>query len=489
MGGFKSSYKAYMLLSIILLFIAVLTGFASVNAQDSVIPQDEEVQSVYGMYVNGREVGSVKYAARGLTLYDTAVQELLEEYEEDVFLEGEVYFREKPGGIFDVDGDEDLRAAIRQSIDVYIDAYAIVIDGETACHVKTASEADAVIAAIQKPFIDTIESQENHELQDVALQENIAIETRRVLYGQMIGVDQAVRLITEGEEGPREYTVKKGDSLWSIARAHDIRVADLEAANPDLNGDILQIGQKLIIKAVESLVTVATKEKFVYTEPIPFDFETREDSSLYKGETKIVQQGRDGEKEIEVLISKENGRETGREKIGETVVREPVPQITAKGTKSRPAPTVNTSTGTKYTRPSDLSPSSRKGVEMTPWPEAGNIFTKGSIAKVTHLDTGLVFYVYRRGGYNHADVEPLTAADTQVMRKIYGSFSWDRKSIIVEINGKKMAASMNGMPHGNYAITGNNFNGHFCIHFYKSRTHGTNRVDSAHQAAIKRVMD
>ena len=44
------------------------------------------------------------------------------------------------------------------------------------------------------------------------------------------------------------------------------------------------------------------------------------------------------------------------------------------------------------------------------------------------------------------------------------------------------------MPHGTCAITNNNFDGHFCIHFYNSRTHGTNRVDEAHQNCVARAM-
>ena len=50
--------------------------------------------------------------------------------------------------------------------------------------------------------------------------------------------------------------------------------------------------------------------------------------------------------------------------------------------------------------------------------------------------------------------------------------------------GKKYAASMNCMNHGECNIKDNNFNGHFCIHFTNSRTHGSNKVDSDHQSAI-----
>ena len=43
---------------------------------------------------------------------------------------------------------------------------------------------------------------------------------------------------------------------------------------------------------------------------------------------------------------------------------------------------------------------------------------------------------------------------------------------------------MNGMPHGAGAIKDNDFDGHFCIHFYASRTHGGNRVDERHQNMV-----
>jgi hypothetical protein len=96
--------------------------------------------------------------------------------------------------------------------------------------------------------------------------------------------------------------------------------------------------------------------------------------------------------------------------------------------------------------------------------------------------------VQRRGGSKHADCQPLTAEDTAVMRKIYGGqWSWARRAIVVSLDGKHMAASMNGMPHGAGAIKNNDFDGHFCIHFLNSRTHESNKLDSAHQAMVKKA--
>lgn len=114
------------------------------------------------------------------------------------------------------------------------------------------------------------------------------------------------------------------------------------------------------------------------------------------------------------------------------------------------------------------------------------IFNKYSTAIVTDVLTGKSFTVIRKGGTNHADVEPLTKKDTAIMKSIYGGkWSWDRRAIWVEIDGTLYAGSMNGMPHGKEIVDDNNFAGHFCIHFTGSRTHATNRIDAKHQAAIK----
>lgn len=154
----------------------------------------------------------------------------------------------------------------------------------------------------------------------------------------------------------------------------------------------------------------------------------------------------------------------------------------------------------------------QKSDYLVPWFDGGNdIFKVGMTAKVYDVETGLSFTVKRTYGTNHADVEALTAKDTEIMKKIYGgSWSWARRAIVVTVGGRKIAASMNGMPHAglekyepnvyvnsragdfgagnNYdSVKGNNMDGHFCIHFLKSRTHGTNRVDDDHQRAVQKA--
>lgn len=121
------------------------------------------------------------------------------------------------------------------------------------------------------------------------------------------------------------------------------------------------------------------------------------------------------------------------------------------------------------------------------WYEGGmeEIFPKESVGKYTDLLTGITWTEIRKGGYNHADTQPLTAEDTAAfLEAVGGKWTWDRRPVWVTIDGIRYAASINCMPHGAGSITDNNFNGHHCTHFLNSRTHATDTRDEKHQLCV-----
>lgn len=123
-------------------------------------------------------------------------------------------------------------------------------------------------------------------------------------------------------------------------------------------------------------------------------------------------------------------------------------------------------------------------IDMLPWEKVNGILPKYSKFTVLDVETGKKFMVQRRAGSRHADVQPMTPKDTEIMKEIYGGkWSWKRRAIIVIHQDQWIAASMHGMPHGAGALE-NNFPGHFCIHFYGSRTHRKNMMDLSHKLMI-----
>lgn len=150
------------------------------------------------------------------------------------------------------------------------------------------------------------------------------------------------------------------------------------------------------------------------------------------------------------------------------------------------------SSGAKKANASDAAGGGSSGsgtAEKLNWFKGGsNKIPKGATFKVKDIKTGTVFTAKRWSGANHLDAEPASSSDTKKMKSIYGHWSWRRRAVLVKYNGHVYAASMNGMPHGTQTIKGNNFEGHFCIHFSGSKTHGSKKVDSMHQNCVKEAL-
>ncbi|MDO4868006.1 MAG: SH3 domain-containing protein [Clostridia bacterium] len=149
---------------------------------------------------------------------------------------------------------------------------------------------------------------------------------------------------------------------------------------------------------------------------------------------------------------------------------------------------------TGYVSDSCLS-KSKKSASKTSWKSkvvkldwfngGSSVLKTGGYGYIYDIDTGISLRIKRMGGHNHADVEPATASDTAKLKKIAGgSFSWDSHAVILYAGGKYVACAINTMPHGDQTISGNGYDGQFCLHMVNSLTHDTETVNENHQAAI-----
>ena len=103
--------------------------------------------------------------------------------------------------------------------------------------------------------------------------------------------------------------------------------------------------------------------------------------------------------------------------------------------------------------------------------------------QVFDLESGQSFYATRIGGQNHADIEPTDKESALVVKKI-GQFSQKRRPALVKITETAyVPASVVLYPHG-YEVCGT-LGGHLCLHFYNSKTDGTQKEDYFHQKAVK----
>lgn len=135
--------------------------------------------------------------------------------------------------------------------------------------------------------------------------------------------------------------------------------------------------------------------------------------------------------------------------------------------------------------PVKATPSPDFGELVDWWTEAQYLWPINKDAKITDFATKKSFMARRTIGAFHADVEPLTAEDSRIMQEIWGSFSWGTRPVIVEVDGRRLAASSHAMPHSIQTIYNNEFNGHFCVHFLNSTRHKDNLQQADHQRNVR----
>lgn len=239
------------------------------------------------------------------------------------------------------------------------------------------------------------------------------------------------------------YTVQTNDTLSGIALKFGTTVQKIKELN-GLTTDVIYVGQRL--KMEGDVPSLSSKSYITHT--------------VGQGDTIWGLSVKYGIPQSELL--KDNNLSTQSVlRIGQQL-RIPQYQIAVKET-----------------------PSPNHGEYVDWWTEAQYLFPIGSVATVTDYQTGITFKVKRTVGANHADCEPLTASDTEIAKGVWGGFSWKERAVVVDVNGRKLAASMSFMPHDVQYITDNNFNGHFDIHFNNSTRHIDGKIDVAHQDQIK----
>ena len=129
----------------------------------------------------------------------------------------------------------------------------------------------------------------------------------------------------------------------------------------------------------------------------------------------------------------------------------------------------------------------KRAVVTMDWFKSGvnGMFRKGSTATIVDCYTGARIRIRRVQGTNHADVEPAAASDTAKLKRIYGGkWSWSTRPVILILGGKYIAASINGMPHGNGISKTNGFDGQFCLHTTNSKTHASDSQSRDHQGKV-----
>lgn len=139
------------------------------------------------------------------------------------------------------------------------------------------------------------------------------------------------------EEGV--YEVRKGDVAGAIAVRHGIKLSEIQALNPGINIERLQIGDRLRIKALKHgppKLVVVVRDMNTRVESVRPPVRKVSSAQMYAGKTALVSPGSWGKRNVRAVDIYENGRKVGYEIIEEETIESPSARIIAVGIKPRP---------------------------------------------------------------------------------------------------------------------------------------------------------
>lgn len=280
--------------------------------------------------LNGENIGYIK----NLVMVDEAL-EIVENntkdtYGDKAFFESEIGTEKVRGHNKDIIDREKLVENIERNIDIMKPAIVVQIDGREILVMESEDMVEALLEEAKKPYMNT-DTNENIELVEIYIEEDIRLEEKDVLVGNILSQEEAELILGLGQEEESFNLASRDRAIGKVSRALGTR------RNQDNISKISEVESEE--DPVErGLLNIIKVEKHTSTKYIDYKEEEIKDSSLYKGEKKVKEKGREGKKEIITEITYSNGREISKETLEEKVIEEPVNKVTLIGTKNRPQP-------------------------------------------------------------------------------------------------------------------------------------------------------
>lgn len=405
--------KRVVITTSIVATISIGSVYAS-NDKDST-----DVNTVYHIYYEDELLGTVS----DKSVVDQIVKEKVKEAKltynnYDFSVEDQIsYIPEKVyTPAFD---NKEVIQKINSKFDVLAKAEAITIDGKTVAFVASEKDVEHVLNQIKMKYVpeeiltklkDSPNGVEYNDYiyKDVRLVEKVTFSEGKVFPEDILSVEDAVELLLKGTLQPKKHIVQEGEVLGQIANNYDLSLDQLLKLNPGLDeNEIIQIGDELNVTAYKPLVTVKVEMEAIRNEIIPFGIEVQEDQNMFKGTTKVKQEGSNGEKISTYLIVRENGALTKKVIVEEKIVKEPTKKVMIKGTKVIPS----------------------RGVGDLQWPTSGGYVTSPFGYRWGKLHKGL----------DIAGARDLTikAADNGTVESAGWDGAYGKKIVINHNNGKK----------------------------------------------------
>ena len=338
--------------------IMMVLGMLNTDSRVAYAEEELTLDNLYHIYLNDQHIGDVDDAA----LVTAAINEAIEKKEADskekaaadeaalrYGLKQTLNVIEERVFLADVDNEATL-STLEEVMEFGVRSTELMIGEKSVGYFKNSEAVDTLIKQYKGKFVDEeildqFEATEDEPLVidnttylDIRLSEAVMTSEVVITEEELLTIKQGLRILEKGTLEDQLHTIVSGDTVNSIANQYNLTKSAVFALNEGLTEtSILTIDDQLNVTDYALFVDVIVEQEKQVEEVIKHDVKVEETAALYKGDSRTKQEGVDGTKDVDYNIALVNGKVTAKEVIKETVTKEPVTEITEKGTKVIPS--------------------------------------------------------------------------------------------------------------------------------------------------------
>lgn len=142
--------------------------------------------------------------------------------------------------------------------------------------------------------------------------------------GAQIIVRHATKIIINNGGNQKEVRTWS-ENVKAVLAENKIKIGSIDIVEPGIDA---RLKNEMVINVIRVKIEEETREEVIY-----YSTEKRDDSSIYIGESQVLQTGENGKKEVKYKITYHNGGIFNNEKVSEKIIKKAINKVIGIGTK------------------------------------------------------------------------------------------------------------------------------------------------------------
>lgn len=344
-------------ISMIMLIITVslsvfLLGFNKKN--------NENPESVYNVYLDGKIIGTIESEESFDTYINEKEEQIKNKYQVD-----NVY---KPNGVEikkvitynpKISTNEQIYNKIIKQKKFTIKGITVTITGDeeyqpVVINVLSKELFDEALTSTIKAFVEEeeftsyMEGTQEEIVETGEVIENVDLEQKVTYKENLISteekiftdIDELTKFLLYGTtESQQTYTVKLGDTIETVAENNKLNVKEFLIANPDFTSanNLLYENQEVVVGLIDPIINIVVEYHSVVEEERAFDTEIQYDDTQYVGYEIVSREGENGLYRVTRKNQYMNGQLVDTTNVNSTELKPSISKIIIKGGKVVPS--------------------------------------------------------------------------------------------------------------------------------------------------------